>query len=106
MSDAINILKMKKLLTSILIISVSYAFAQDWTQQSDKLHYFTSEGKIEVTPDYNAVALYFAKTVDQTAATKLEAQLSSFNATTPANTSVMDMKGVMLLRNANVFQRL
>ena len=94
---------MKKLLTSILIISVSYAFAQDWTQQSDKLHYFTSEGKIEVTPDYNAVALYFAKTVDQTAATKLEAQLSSFNATTPANTSVMDMKGVMLLRNANVF---
>ena len=103
MSDAINILKMKKLLTSILIISVSYAFAQDWTQQSDKLHYFTSEGKIEVTPDYNAVALYFAKTVDQTAATKLEAQLSSFNATTPANTSVMDMKGVMLLRNANVF---
>ena len=103
MSDAINILKMKKLLTTILIISVSYAFAQDWTQQSDKLHYFTSEGKIEVTPDYNAVALYFAKTVDQTAATKLEAQLSSSNATTPANTSVMDMKGVMLLRNANVF---
>ena len=94
---------MKKLLTTILIISVSYAFAQDWTQQSDKLHYFTSEGKIEVTPDYNAVALYFAKTVDQSAATKLEAQLSSFNATTPANTSVMDMKGVMLLRNANVF---
>ena len=103
MSDAINILKMKKLLTTILVISISFASAQDWTQQSDKLHYFTSEGKIEVTPDYNAVALYFAKTVDQTAATKLEAQLSSFNANTPANTSVMDMKGVMLLRNANVF---
>ncbi|MGB0295162.1 MAG: fibronectin type III domain-containing protein, partial [Flavobacteriaceae bacterium] len=94
---------MKKLLTTILISSISYAFAQDWTQQPEKLHYFTTKGKIEVVPDYNAMALYFPKTVDQTAATKLEAQLSSYNASISAITEVMDIKGVMLLRNANVF---
>ncbi len=94
---------MKKLLTTILILSFSYAFTQDWTKQTEKLHYFTTKGKIEVVPDYNAMALYFPKTVDQTAATKLEAQLSSYNASISAITEVMDIKGVMLLRNANVF---
>ena len=94
---------MKKLITTILILSFSYAFTQDWTNQTEKLHYFTTKGKIEVVPDYNAMALYFPKTVDQTAATKLEAQLSSYNASISAITEVMDMKGVMLLRNANVF---
>ena len=94
---------MKKLFTTILILSFSYAFTQDWIQQTEKLHYFTTKGKIEVVPDYNAMALYFSKTVDQTAATKLEAQLSSYNASISAITEVMDIKGVMLLRNANVF---
>ena len=94
---------MKKLFTTILILSFSYAFTQDWIQQTEKLHYFTTKGKIEVVPDYNAMALYFSKTVDQTAATKLEAQLSSYNASIAAITEVMDIKGVMLLRNANVF---
>ncbi len=88
-------------LLTVLFINAS---AQDWVTQSSKLYYFGSKGKVQLEPDFNAMAVYFEDDeVSQEASQKFKAKLS-FKSTGVKDFEVMDRKGIIRIKSASSLQ--